>query len=410
MPATWTLGRSTPATTCALVSTCRGETTKPDPSRVRLHCVGGPADLHHAGGRAAHGGRAGDAGRRRVDVADLLGRQAAEHRRQRVVVEDLAEGGEQRAGAVGHHLVDTGDHPRVADLAGQRRQRTGVQRRGEEPGDHQHRDHADRRAEAGVDHSGRSPGQPVAQQRPEPAQRHLADGRRHQDDRDREQRLAEPGLQRGDQPRRDQQAHHAAGEEAGKRQHTDDEALPVAGERERERRDDQDEVEPVHPRPASLGSASGGSGRTCDRSHGCSQPASRSIRSSRPAVKPHTSRPAASKAHRRSRWGGWSGTGWPGRAAPPAAPGARTRPRGCPRPRPATAPATSRAPVSRRSRSAAGTGPATSRAPAPRRSPGRSPRSPRAARRPPRRRPPGRRPRPGRRPVRRGCACRGRAR
>ena len=105
-----------------------------------------------------------------------------------------------------------------------------------------------------------------------------------------------PGSQRGDQPRRDQQADHAADEEADKRQHTDDEALPVAGERERERRDDQDEVEPVHPRPASLGSASGGSGRTCDRSHGCSQPASRSIRSSRPAVKPHTSRPDTSKA------------------------------------------------------------------------------------------------------------------
>ena len=255
---------------------------------VPVAVVGHAVDLHHAGTGATDRRRRGDLGGRRRYGTNALRRQAAEDGRQAVVVEGRPDGAEGGVRPVGHRCIDAADHLRAADLPRKGGDRTRPQGGAQGPGDQQQGQDAEPGPEQRVDHLGRPPGQAATEGTGERGEQQLAEQGEHHHDADGEHRLRELGVHPRDQHRRDEQAGHAARDEPGEAEHPDHEALPVAGDREHQGRHGEQHVQSVHGRSSRAGVSSGRSW-TRPRSQGCSHPASRSIRSSSPPVKPQTS-------------------------------------------------------------------------------------------------------------------------
>ena len=180
---------------------------------------------------------------------DVLGREGLEVAGEVGRTHDLVERGQQPVGRARHRLVDGAEDGRAAYLLVDAVEASAGRRHAEDPGDHQHRRHAQGCPAEGVDHPHRPPPDTAPEPLPGEGTDPLADeGEREHDDHggdgDREA-LGEPV----EQSRRELDSREPACNQPHGGEGTDEETLLVAREGVAQGAYHEDDVEGVHAAP-----------------------------------------------------------------------------------------------------------------------------------------------------------------
>jgi len=187
-------------------------------------------DLQHRTAGCRYSRRVQQRGIRRADIDDVRALQVAEHRRESAAVDVPAQRRVDVAHRRGHDPVDPAHNRRAAHCRRQRRVWRGRQRHGDHPGHQQHRNHAERGTDRGVDVLRRPPRDALTQVAAAPHRDQLAGHRerKHANDRDRYLRLP-TGQGRPERPSQ-LCAQRGAAEEADQREQPDHGPVAVSAD------------------------------------------------------------------------------------------------------------------------------------------------------------------------------------